>query len=82
MPISHSLFGWLLGTGFLAVFQAFWRRRVSRGEIALLSFGALSHWLLDMLVHRGSLPILPTSKDPSNFVGFCMLFKNHDINLL
>ncbi|KAL0481221.1 hypothetical protein AKO1_012811 [Acrasis kona] len=72
LPISHSLFGWLLGIGFLAVFQAFWRRCVTLSEIVTLSVGALSHWLLDVLVHRGSIPIFPTSNDPSNFVGLSL----------
>ncbi|KAL0490885.1 4 TM domain-containing transmembrane protein [Acrasis kona] len=72
-PISHSLFGWLLGTGFLTIFQAFWRKKVLLSEIIVLSIGVLSHWLLDALVNRGTVPILPTSKEPSNFVDLCDL---------
>jgi hypothetical protein len=56
-PISHSLaglaaWGLLLGGAYFVL----WRNRVAAVIIAL---GVLSHWILDFLVHRPDMPVLP-----------------------
>lgn len=56
-PISHSLaavVGWalLLGLGYRLV------RRENRGAI-VVALLVISHWLLDTIVHRPDLPLLP-----------------------
>jgi hypothetical protein len=56
-PITHSLIGalgWSLVFGFvyLAV------RRYPRGAWVLAA-GVLSHWVLDLIVHRPDLPLVP-----------------------
>ncbi len=56
-PISHSLlavFGWAAVVGTLH----FWRKRDRKAALIL---GALvvSHWLLDLVVHRPDLPLIP-----------------------
>jgi hypothetical protein len=61
-PLSHSLvgaIGWsvLFSLGYLAFGKADPRAR-RRGAV-LLGAGVFSHWLLDFLVHRPDLPILP-----------------------
>jgi hypothetical protein len=56
-PISHSLLalvGWGLGFGALH----FARRRNWRAA-GILAAGVVSHWVLDVLVHRPDLPVLP-----------------------
>jgi membrane-bound metal-dependent hydrolase YbcI (DUF457 family) len=58
-PISHSLAavaGWalLVGLGYLLI------RRERRGAI-VLALLVISHWLLDMIVHRPDLPLYPGS---------------------
>ncbi|MFL6237075.1 MAG: hypothetical protein ACJ76N_28350 [Thermoanaerobaculia bacterium] len=61
-PISHSLvgaLGWsvVFGVGYLILGKS---ERALRGRGALLLGGAVfSHWILDLLVHRPDLPILP-----------------------
>ena len=56
-PISHSLVGAL---GWSVVFAAVYFARRRNGWVALLlGAGVLSHWLLDLLVHRPDLPVLP-----------------------
>ena len=61
-PISHSLvgaLGWsvVFGIGYLFLGKS---ERAPRGRGALLlGAGVFSHWLLDLLVHRPDLPILP-----------------------
>jgi hypothetical protein len=53
---THSLIGALLLSAlFGAVFSIRWGRR-SGIVLGLVSF---SHWLLDLIVHRADLPILP-----------------------
>ena len=61
-PISHSLVGALawsavFATGYLVLGRS---PREERGRGALLLGAAVfSHWILDLLVHRPDLPILP-----------------------
>jgi len=57
-PISHSLvtlFGWalLVGLGYFAI------TRYARGAW-LMGAGVLSHWFLDVLMHRPDLPLWPS----------------------
>jgi hypothetical protein len=56
-PWTHSLLaGVLWGAGFAATLR--WRRR--RTAVALVCAGlVVSHWFLDVLVHRPDLPIVP-----------------------
>ena len=61
-PITHSLvgaLGWsvVFGIGYLLLGKAEGPAR-RRGAI-LLGAGVFSHWVLDFLVHRPDLPILP-----------------------
>jgi hypothetical protein len=55
-PISHSLLG-AIGWGAVlgAVFYAVTRRRQDAWIVALL---VVSHWVLDLVVHRPDLPLL------------------------
>jgi hypothetical protein len=55
-PYTHSLVGALL---LAALYGAAWALR--RGRQAGLILGAVvfSHWLLDLVVHRADMPILP-----------------------
>ena len=58
-PITHSLLAVLLwGVGFAVVYKLI--RKSSRGALVL---GALvvSHWVLDLVVHRPDLPLYPGS---------------------
>ncbi len=58
-PISHSLvgvLGWAIGFGVV-----YWALRKNRKGAVLLSGLVLSHWFLDLLVHRPDLPLLPDS---------------------
>jgi LexA-binding, inner membrane-associated putative hydrolase len=56
-PVSHSLaalVGWGLAFGAL---HFAWRRNWRAAGI--LAAGVVSHWVLDMLVHRPDMPLLP-----------------------
>ena len=56
-PISHSLItavGWSLLVG--GIYYVFRRRFVAAGVVGL---AVLSHWVLDVLVHRPDLPLWP-----------------------
>jgi hypothetical protein len=56
-PFTHSLVGAL---GWAVAFAAVYFALRRDGRIAaLLGLGVLSHWLLDLLVHRPDLPIVP-----------------------
>jgi hypothetical protein len=61
-PISHSLVGALAWSAvFAAGYLIFGKAAAGerrRGAL-LLGAGVFSHWLLDLLVHRPDLPILP-----------------------
>ena len=64
---THSLVGALI---LSAVFGAFawwrWDRRLG----LLLGGVAFSHWLLDLIVHRGDMPILPANAGDLPLLGF------------
>src|SRR5690606_28932379 len=58
-PVSHSLLAALLwGIAFALLYR--WRKRRSRGAFVLAAL-VVSHWLLDFVVHRADLPIVPGS---------------------
>ena len=64
-PISHSLvavIGW--GVLFAAVYQVL--RRYPRGAV-VLGLAVVSHWFLDLVVHRPDLPLYPGSPDRYGF---------------
>jgi|HubBroStandDraft_3_1064219.scaffolds.fasta_scaffold167359_2 hypothetical protein len=78
-PITHSLLGgigWAVLFGLLA-WVLLGRRRAATGRAAggatsargrrrvslLLAAGVLSHWPLDVLVHRRDMPVLPRGPD-------------------
>jgi hypothetical protein len=68
-PITHSLIGALgwsvvFGAGYLVLGRSAPAER-RRGAL-LLGAGVLSHWVLDLVVHRPDLPILPHGP----YVGF------------
>jgi hypothetical protein len=53
---THSLLGMIALSAALGVLAGlFWGRRPG----IVVGFVAASHWLLDLIVHRGDLPILP-----------------------
>ncbi|WP_127128441.1 permease [Georgenia sp. SYP-B2076] len=53
---THSLVGALLLAGvFAAVAAVWWRTRVA----LVLGAVVFSHWLLDLVVHRADMPVLP-----------------------
>lgn len=61
-PITHSLFGAVLwAAGFALAWWLVRRRRVPHPRRTALLLGAavLSHWVLDAVVHRPDLPVLP-----------------------
>ena len=60
---THSLLGALLLSALLG---AFWRGRTGLA-IASVSF---SHWVLDLLVHRADLPLLPANAGNLPLLGF------------
>lgn len=56
-PVSHSLatvVGWSVLLGGL-----FWLVRKNRRGAVVVGAGVLSHWVLDLLVHRPDLPLAP-----------------------
>ena len=64
-PITHSLLtglGWALGAGL--IYFALTRYRAGSIAVAVL---VVSHWLLDLVVHRPDLPLTPGS---STLLGF------------
>ncbi len=64
-PISHSLLAVGIWALLLGVIYFIWRR--STGAALLVGGLVLSHWLLDVLVHRPDLPLLPSD---SAHIGF------------
>lgn len=57
-PITHSLVGGVVWAGLLAVFsRGFYKEPRT---LALIAGGVLSHWVLDAVVHRPDLPLLPS----------------------
>ena len=64
---THSLLGALvLSAAFGAVAWWRWDRRLG----LLLSAVAFSHWVLDLIVHRGDMPILPGNAGNLPLLGF------------
>jgi membrane-bound metal-dependent hydrolase YbcI (DUF457 family) len=64
---THSLIGALvLSAGFGAVAWWRWDRRLG----LLLGAVAFSHWVLDLIVHRGDMPILPGNAGDLALLGF------------
>jgi hypothetical protein len=53
---THSLLGALLLSALLGGLAAFRYGRRGGGVLALV---AMSHWALDLVVHRGDMPLLP-----------------------
>lgn len=64
-PISHSLVA-VLGWAALVGSAYFLLRRQSRAALLIAAL-VVSHWLLDLLVHRPDLPLMPGT---SRLVGF------------
>jgi membrane-bound metal-dependent hydrolase YbcI (DUF457 family) len=64
-PITHSLLMVLLWSAVIGgIYYAFKRD----GKVALiLGFCVLSHWLLDLLVHRPDLPLYPGDSPKAGF---------------
>jgi hypothetical protein len=62
-PITHSLFGAFGWAAVLAVLYLVATRGRSapgrRRTALLLGAGVVSHWVLDLLVHRADLPVFP-----------------------
>jgi hypothetical protein len=56
-PTSHSL---LASVGWAVIFAAvFWSIRKSARNALICGLAVLSHWFLDLLVHRPDLPLYP-----------------------
>jgi hypothetical protein len=67
VPYTHSLLGALvLSAAFGAVAWWRWDRRLG----LLLGVVAFSHWVLDLIVHRADLPILPGNAGDLPLLGF------------
>ena len=64
---THSLLGMLLISAALgAAFLPRWGRRVA----TVIGLVAASHWVLDLMVHRPDLPILPANFGHLPLLGF------------
>jgi hypothetical protein len=64
---THSLLGALILSALLGGFVAWrWDRRLG----ILLGAVAFSHWVLDLIVHRGDMPILPGNAGGLRLLGF------------
>jgi len=55
---THSLLGALV---LSAIFGAFFAPRYGRAAAVVVGAVAFSHWLLDLIVHRPDLPLLPAN---------------------
>lgn len=55
---THSLLGALV---LSVLFGLFFRQRWGYITAIVLAFVSFSHWLLDLLVHRADLPVLPAN---------------------
>jgi hypothetical protein len=63
-PITHSLvgaLGWsvVMAVGYLVLGRGESAPQARRRNALLLAAGVFSHWILDVLVHRPDVPILP-----------------------
>jgi len=58
-PITHSLLGAVVWSVVFAALYGLLRPSARWGLAGLLGLGVLSHWVLDLLVHRPDLPLLP-----------------------
>lgn len=56
-PFTHSLLAGLLWAGLVAIVYRFGAK--SKPGALILGAAVLSHWVLDLLVHRPDLPLLP-----------------------
>ena len=56
-PVSHSLLAVLGWACLLALLHFAWQRR--RRDALVIGLAVVSHWLLDVLVHRPDLPLYP-----------------------
>jgi hypothetical protein len=56
-PVSHSLAALVLWGGLFAGIH--YARRRDRAAAATIFAGVVSHWLLDFLMHRPDMPVLP-----------------------
>lgn len=56
-PVSHSLLGLVLWGCVLAIL--YWVFRRSRAGAAVLAAGVVSHWILDVFMHRPDMPLGP-----------------------
>src|ERR1700730_14780021 len=57
-PWSHSLLG--LAAWGLVIGGVYFRLRRSRAGAMVLVAGVVSHWVLDVFVHRPDMPVLPS----------------------
>lgn len=58
-PLTHSLLatmGWSLLVG-----GGYWLLKKNRRGAVIVGLGVLSHWILDFIVHRPDLPLVPGS---------------------
>lgn len=74
---THSLAGALLLSALFGL--AFCRRWGLRNAI-ILGFASFSHWLLDLIVHRADLPILPGNIGDLPKLGFG-LWRMHAVTI-
>ena len=63
---THSLVGALLFSALFGLFFARWGKRCA----IVLGFVSFSHWLLDLIVHRHDMPILPGNAGNLPRLGF------------
>lgn len=56
-PISHSLLGLVVWGVLLGGLDLLFRR--NRAGALVLALGVVSHWFLDVLMHRPDMPVLP-----------------------
>jgi hypothetical protein len=64
---THSLLGALV---LSAVFALFFGPRWGKRCALVLGFVSFSHWLLDLIVHRGDMPFLPANLGQLPRLGF------------
>lgn len=64
-PFTHSLFGGIVWAVILSGLVFLFRRNIRSSSVIFVV--VLSHWFLDLLVHRPDLPILPGSTEYYGF---------------